>query len=372
MARCMLKAKSMAKEFWAEVVFCAVYSNNRSPTRNVRDQAPQEAWGRRKPSVKHLRIFGSIAYAHVPQQGRAKLDDRSFKHVFAGYDTSSKGYKLYNPSNDKVVVSRDVEFDEELAWNWEAREEISYDFLTYFGNEEEPETVEHVQDTTAPPLSNQYILLVYLYVDDLIFTGINNPSLFEAFKKDMLPEFKMTDVWLMSYYLGLEVKHMEDGIFISKESYTKEILKKFNIPDCNSVNTLMESGTKLSKFDKGEKVDPTFFKCLVGSLRYLTCTKPNILFAFGVVSRFMEAPSSTHLKVARSILCYLKGTIDFGLFYSSSNNFNLMGYCDSDYAGDIDDRKGTTGCVFSWVILLFLGAQRNSPLLLSRPVKSNM
>ncbi|XP_070023415.1 uncharacterized mitochondrial protein AtMg00810-like [Nicotiana sylvestris] len=153
----------------------------------------------------------------------------------------------------------------------------------------------------------------------------------------MSREFEITDVGLMSYYLGLEVKQMEDGIFISQESYTKKILKKFNMLDCNPVNTSIESGTKLSKFDEGEKVDPTFFKSLVGSLRYSTCTRPDILFAVKVVSRFMEAPSSTHLKVARRILRYLKGTTDFELFYSSSSDFNLMGFCDSDYARDIDD-----------------------------------
>ncbi|XP_070046079.1 uncharacterized protein [Nicotiana tomentosiformis] len=150
MARCLLKAKSMPREFWGEAISCAVYLNKRSPTRNIRDQTPQEAWIGRKPSVKHLRIFGSIAYSHVPQQKRANLADRSVKHVFVGYDTSSKGYKLYNPSSGKVVVSRDVKLDEELAWNWEAHEETSYDFLLYFGDEEEPETVEPVQDTTPP------------------------------------------------------------------------------------------------------------------------------------------------------------------------------------------------------------------------------
>ncbi|XP_033512774.1 secreted RxLR effector protein 161-like [Nicotiana tomentosiformis] len=108
----------------------------------------------------------------------------------------------------------------------------------------------------------------------------------------------------------------------------------------------MESRTKLSKFDEGEKVNLTFFKGLVGSLRYLTCTGPDILFAVGVVNHFIEAPTSTHLKVARRILRYIKDTFDFGLFYSSSNVFNLMGYCDSDYAGDIDDRKNTIDFVF--------------------------
>ena len=103
--------------------------------------------------------------------------------------------------------------------------------------------------------------------------------------------------------------------------------------DCNPANTPMKSGKKLSKFDDGEKFYFTLFKSLVGNLRYLTCMRPDMLFAVGVVSRFMKALTSTHLKVANIILCYLKGTIDLGLFYYSSNNFNLLGYCDSDYAG---------------------------------------
>ncbi|XP_059310067.1 secreted RxLR effector protein 161-like [Lycium ferocissimum] len=117
----------------------------------------------------------------------------------------------------------------------------------------------------------------------------------------------------------------------------------------------MESGTKLSKFDDREKVDSTLLKSLVGNLRYLTCTRPDILFTVGVVSCFMEAPSFTHLKVAGRILRYLKGTIDLRLFYTSSNDFNLVGFCDSDHAGYIDDRKSITSfvfflsdCVISW------------------------
>ena len=73
---------------------------------------------------------------------------------------------------------------------------------------------------------------------------------------------------------------------------------------------------RLSKFDEGENEDPTLFKSLVGSLRYLTCTRSDILFAVGIVSRFMEAPTSTHMKIAKRILRYLRDTIDFGLFYS--------------------------------------------------------
>ncbi|KAL4301681.1 hypothetical protein GQ457_10G015230 [Hibiscus cannabinus] len=154
MARSMLKAKNMPKEFWAEAVSCAVYLSNRSPTKNVDNVTPQEAWSGRKPSVRHIRVFGSIAYAHVPDQGRLKLDDRSSKYVFIGYDSNSKGYKLFNPSNGRIVISRDVEFDEQASWNWEAQEEKSYDFFPYFVEEQDvtpSQVVDLPQNMTPPP-----------------------------------------------------------------------------------------------------------------------------------------------------------------------------------------------------------------------------
>ncbi|KAL4378928.1 hypothetical protein GQ457_02G031910 [Hibiscus cannabinus] len=154
MARSMLKAKNMPKEFWAEAVSCAVYLSNRSPTKNMDNVTPQEAWSGRKPSVRHIRVFGSIAYAHVPDQGRLKLDDRSSKYVFIGYDSNSKGYKVFNPNNGRIVISRDVEFDEQASWNWEAQEEQTYDFFTYFVEEQDvtpSQVVELPQNMTPPP-----------------------------------------------------------------------------------------------------------------------------------------------------------------------------------------------------------------------------
>ena len=147
MTRSIMKAKLMPKEFWAKAVSCVVYLSNQSPMTNVKDQTPQEAWSKRQPSVAYLRIFKSVAYAHMPQQERSKLDDRSVKHVFIGYDQNSKGYKLYNPSNGKIMVSQDVEFDEEAIWDWETNEESTYDFLPYF----EEDITTPIQDTTPPP-----------------------------------------------------------------------------------------------------------------------------------------------------------------------------------------------------------------------------
>ncbi|KAM1819691.1 hypothetical protein ACFX1X_001299 [Malus domestica] len=154
-------------------------------------------------------------------------------------------------------------------------------------------------------VKDEDILIVCLYVDDLIFTG-SNPSMSEDFKRMMTKEFEMTDIGLMAYYLGIEVKQNEEDIFISQESYTEEILKMFKMEDCKPISTPVECGVKLTKHDEGESVDPTFFKSLVGSLRYLTCTRPNILYVVGLVSRYMENPTTTHLKTTKRILRYLK------------------------------------------------------------------
>ncbi|KAA0050234.1 putative copia-type polyprotein [Cucumis melo var. makuwa] len=465
-----------------------VYLSNRSPTRSLWKKTPQQAWTGRKPYIGHLRVFGCMAYAHIPDQKRSKLDDKSEKYVFVGYDASSKGYKLYNLVTKKTIVSRDVVFDEEASWNWNdepedykffeplnfeeasqndkwkiamdeeikaikkndtwklstlpngkkavgvkwvfkikrnekgeverykarlvakgysQRKGIDYDevfapvarletirllialaaqnnwkifqmdvkstFLNgyleeevyleqppgYFVKGQEDKVLKFTKVLyglkQAPRmwnsrinkyfLDNGYlrcpyehslyikvnghgdILVVCLYVDDLIFTR-NCASMFEDLKKAMTQEFEMTDIGLMSYYLGIEVKQSEEGIFISQERYTREILEKFNMMNSKPVATPIETGTKL----------------------------------VGLMSRFMESPTTTHLKVAKRILRYLKGTLDYGLFYSSSKKFQLEGYCDSDWVGDTNDRKSTSGYVFFIGNTAFTWSSKKQPI----------
>ncbi|KAJ4717094.1 Retrovirus-related Pol polyprotein from transposon TNT 1-94 [Melia azedarach] len=112
-ARSMLKSKRLPKEFWAEAVSTAVYLSNRSPTRSVWGKTPQEAWCGRKHDISHFRVFRSIAHVRIPDERRTKLDDKSDSFIFIDYNSSSKGYKSYNPNNKKIVISRDVIFDEE-------------------------------------------------------------------------------------------------------------------------------------------------------------------------------------------------------------------------------------------------------------------
>ncbi|KAK8938725.1 hypothetical protein KSP39_PZI011095 [Platanthera zijinensis] len=119
MARSMVKEKGLPKMFWAEGVQCAVYLLNRCPTKSVKFKTPFEAWSGWKPSVKHLRVFGCVAHAHIPDQRRKKLDDRREKCIFVGYAPESKAYKFYNPVTGKAIVSRDVVFEEDSCWSWD-------------------------------------------------------------------------------------------------------------------------------------------------------------------------------------------------------------------------------------------------------------
>ncbi|BBG98714.1 ADP glucose pyrophosphorylase large subunit 1, partial [Prunus dulcis] len=181
------------------------------------------------------------------------------------------------------------------------------------------------------------LLIVSLYVDDLIFTG-NDEDMFKSFKESMKKEFDMSDLGRMKYFLGVEVVQNSDGIFICQRKYAKEVLERFGMERSNPVNNPIVPGCKLSKSGGGAvNVDATEYKQLVGSLLYLTATRPDLMYAVGLISRYMEKPTEMHLQAAKRILRYLKGTMELGIGYKKG---------DSDYAGDVDDRKSTSGYVF--------------------------
>jgi Reverse transcriptase (RNA-dependent DNA polymerase) len=205
------------------------------------------------------------------------------------------------------------------------------------------------------------LLIVTLYVDDLIFTG-NNHRLIDEFKHEMNLEFEMTDLRMMRYFLGLEIRQEKSRIFISQGGYAQKILHKFRMSDCNPVATPMELGAKLSKLEGWEAVDSNTYRSMIGNLRYLTCTRSNITFVVGVASWFMEDPRYPHLKAVKRILRYAKGTEDLGLFYHKTNIFELAGYVDSDWCGDIDDWKSISGYALYMGGITFTWLSKKQPI----------
>ncbi|XP_050896117.1 secreted RxLR effector protein 161-like [Lathyrus oleraceus] len=117
--------------------------------------------------------------------------------------------------------------------------------------------------------------------------------------------------------------------------------------ECKAVSTPMNQKEKLSKEDGVDKVDEGYYRSLIGCLMYLTATRPDILFAVSLLSRFMHCASEMHLKAARRVLRYIKGTVDYGVKFESCQNFKLCGFYDSDWTGSIDYMKSTSRYCFS-------------------------
>lgn len=616
MVRCMLFGMKVPLRFWTEAVHYAVYILNRSPTKILDKVTPIERWSNCKPSVEHLRVFGCVAYALIPYERRVKLEEKSMKCVMFGVSKESKAYRLYDPSTKKVIISKDVKFDENEAWKWEEKvadeklvvqdededennrgeaiqngeeqereggqsagsirsagnsetaetaansepatsqiaEQNEYqivgkrnitrpawlkdyvckivedvamyaeeDLLALYVEKNDPERFEEAVEqekwrtameaeiksieendtwelvdlpagaktvgvkwvyktklnekgevdkfkarlvakgfhqthgidfyevfapvarwdtirlilalaaqkgwcvfqldvksaflhgelkedvyveqpkgfeingerekvyklkkalyglrqaprawysrieqffqregfqrcyceyTLFVKAEGENVLIISLYVDDLIYTS-NSKELLESFKVTMKKEFSMTDLGRMKYFLGVEVMQDEQGIFICQRKYARDMLKKFGMESSNGVRNPMVPGNKLTKDGDGALVNPTAFKQLVGSLRYLTATRPDLIYSINLVSRYMERPTDQHMLAAKRILRYVQATIDFGVQYKRGEEEELLGYVDSDYAGDEDDKKSTSGYAFmfggaaiSWV-----------------------
>ena len=150
----------------------------------------------------------------------------------------------------------------------------------------------------------------------------------------------------LSYFLGLQVKQTDDGIFINQSKYTKNLLKRLNMLESSSATTLMATTTKLDQH-QGVEVYVTSYRGMIGSLLYITASRPDIMYATCLCARFQAQPREPHLIAVKRIFRYLKANPDLGLWYPRESDFKLIGYSDADFAGCKVDRKSTSGgCQF--------------------------
>nr|GEW51278.1 hypothetical protein [Tanacetum cinerariifolium] len=176
------------------------------------------------------------------------------------------------------------------------------------------------------------ILLVQIYVDDIIFGAINK-DLCKLFKKLMKDKFQMSSMGELTLFLGLQVKQKQDGIFISQDKYVVEILRKFGLTEGKSASTPIDAERPLLKDPDREDVDVHTYMSMIGSLMYLTSSRPDIMFVVCVCARFQVTLKASHLHAAKRIFRYLKGKPHLGLWYPKDSPFDLVAYSDSDYAG---------------------------------------
>ncbi|GJR99639.1 retrovirus-related pol polyprotein from transposon TNT 1-94 [Tanacetum coccineum] len=211
-----------------------------------------------------------------------------------------------------------------------------------------------VDNTLFTKKKSSNLIIVQIYVDDIIF-GSTCQDMCDEFAKIMHDEFEMSMMGELNFFLGLQIKQMEDGIFFNQSKYIKEMLKKFGLEDSKPMKTPMSSDTKLTKDEECESVDSTKYRGMIGSLLYLTASRPDIMFSVCLCARFQEAPKTSHLEAVKRIFQYIKGTTHLGLWYPKGTGIETVVYADSDHAGDYVDRKSTSGictfvgcCLTSW------------------------
>jgi hypothetical protein len=136
-------------------------------------------------------------------------------------------------------------------------------------------------------------LLVQIYVDDIIFGGSSH-SLVSKFQEMMKSEFQMSMMEELTFFLGIQMKQTKQGTFIHQGKYTNDLMKKFNMTELKPVSTPMSSAASLGPDEDGDAVDQREYKSMIGSLLYLTATRPDIQFAVGLCARFQSSPRSSH------------------------------------------------------------------------------
>ncbi|BBG92635.1 hypothetical protein Prudu_000428, partial [Prunus dulcis] len=175
------------------------------------------------------------------------------------------------------------------------------------------------------------ILIVSLYVDDIVYTG-SCVKLLEEFKNDMMKHYEMTDLGLLYHFLGMGVVQTNKHTFLHQKKYAMKVIEKFGLKDCKSVVTPLVASERLCKEDGSEAANENEYRQIVGSLLYLTATRPDII---------------KHMGTAKRVLRYIQGTLDFGIEFIKGKSATLIGYCDSDWAGSEDDRRSTSGYAFT-------------------------
>ncbi|KAK0571634.1 hypothetical protein LWI29_019229 [Acer saccharum] len=192
---------------------------------------------------------------------------------------------------------------------------------------------------------NDELFIAQIYVDDTVFGSINNTKV-QQFVDVMSHEFEMSLVGELSYFIGLQIRQLNDRIFITQAKYAKNLVKKFGLEKAKHCDTPMSTTLKLSKDASGKSVDQTLYRGMIGSLLYLTASRPDISFSVGVCARYQSDPKESHLSSVKRVIRFVNGTSNYGIWYSFDTNPSLVGYSDADWPGNCDDRKSTLGGCF--------------------------
>ncbi|XP_031262353.1 uncharacterized protein LOC116120540 [Pistacia vera] len=189
--------------------------------------------------------------------------------------------------------------------------------------------------------TNTFKLFVLVYIDDIIITGSSSSAII-SFIDSLKENFHIRDLGQLSYFLGVEAKRSNKGLHLWQAKYISDLLESTKMQGAKPLACPTTSGMKLSSNAGTLQSDPTEYRRIVGALQYCTITRPDISYAVNQLCQFMHNPRDSHWIATKSVLRYLKGTVVYGLFYSPST-IDIHVYCDSNWVGNPDDRRSTSG-----------------------------
>lgn len=292
------------------------------------------------PVVRYDSIRAILAIVAAKKLKMKQFDVKTaFLYGDLKEDVFMKQPKGFYDGSDKVCKLRKSLYglkQSSRCWNQKFK-----DFIVEFGFE-----VSSADPCVFTKNTKEETLILCIYVDDGMIFGNSDESIDLVI--DHLQRKFEVKVINAGWFLGMEIDRLNDGsIFIHQTAYARKIIKKFQMDDCNSVGVPSDTNQRLTQHDDSESSNYPY-RQLIGSLLYLANgTRPDISYAIGVASRYLENPSISHVNAAKRILKYIKGTMSYGILYGSTGKIIISGYSDSDYAGCLDTRRSTTGYVFT-------------------------
>jgi hypothetical protein len=296
-------------------------------------------------------------------------------HGFKFYQMDVKSAFLNGPIKEEVSVEQPPGFEDSEYPNYvyklskalyglKQAPRAWYECLQYFLI-----TNDFKVSKTDPTLFTKIVandlFVCQIYIDDIIF-GSTNKSTCEKFSRIMVQKFEMSMMGELRYFLGFQIKQLQDGTFISQTKYIQGILNKFEMKDAKPIKTAMGTNGHLDLDTGGKFVDQKVYQSMIGSLLYLCASRPDIILSVCMCARFQADSKEVHLRAVKRIMRYLVYTPKFGLWYPRGSTFDLIGYSDAYWAGCKIDRKSTSGtCQFLGRSLVSWASKKQNSVALS-------
>nr|GEV48555.1 retrovirus-related Pol polyprotein from transposon TNT 1-94 [Tanacetum cinerariifolium] len=336
-ARTMLIFSKASMFLWAEAVATACYTQNRSLIHTHHHKTPYELVHNKKPDLTFFRVFGALCYPTNDSEDLGKLQPTADIGIFVGYVPSRKGSVLskVEPKNFKTAITEDCCF--------QAMQDEIYEFDRL-----------QVWELVPQPDCFMIIALKWIYKVKLDEYGdvLKNKARLVAkgyrqkegidFEESFSLVARIEDIRI--FIANAASKNMIIYQMDIKTAFLNGELKeeKFGMDSCDSVDTPMVDRLKLDEDPLGILVDQTRFRSMVGSLMYLTASRPDLVFAVCMCARYQASPTKKHLEALKRVFRYLKGTINWGLWYPKDTDMALTSYVDADHAGCQDTRRSTS------------------------------